>query len=60
MPRYHYKCNKCDKKYENNLPLKDYDKPQKCEVCGSEMNRVFYPPNIIPGALNRDRLPKGK
>lgn len=39
MPTYDYKCPKCKKTFEKNVPISQYKEPQKCPQCGSEAEK---------------------
>lgn len=41
MPRYDFKCHKCDSVEEKFVPLKDYEEIQICEKCGEDLERLF-------------------
>ena len=45
MPRYEYKCKKCDKNFEVVHGINDSIK--SCESCGGEVRRVFHPVGIV-------------
>lgn len=36
MPKYNWKCQKCEAVTEVDVPIRDYDKPVSCSECGSE------------------------
>ena len=52
---YLFRCKKCGKSKEIEISYKEYFKP---ECCGEEMERVYTPLGIKPGALSMDNLPK--
>ncbi len=41
MPIYQFKCNVCNKLIDRYLPLSEWNVEQQCELCGSNMNKVF-------------------
>lgn len=45
MPRYEYKCKKCDEKFEVTHGIND--SVDSCESCGGEVRRVFHPVGIV-------------
>ena len=46
MPIYTYKCRECGHQLDKMQKASEAKAP-KCEVCGSETHRVFYPVGII-------------
>lgn len=47
MPIYMYECPECERSFERELPLSDFDKPQGCPKCGVEANQVVVPTNFV-------------
>lgn len=45
LPRYDYKCKKCDRNFEVTHGI--HDKVDSCEECGGEVRRVFHPVGIV-------------
>jgi len=45
LPRYEYKCKKCDESFEVTHGIDD--KVETCEKCGGEVRRVFHPLGIV-------------
>jgi len=45
LPRYEYKCKKCDESFEVTHGINDT--VEKCEKCGGEVRRVFHPVGIV-------------
>lgn len=45
MPRYDYKCKKCDRNFEVTHSI--HDSVETCEECGGEVRRVFHPVGIV-------------
>jgi putative FmdB family regulatory protein len=45
MPRYEYKCKKCDRNFEVVHGIDD--NVEACESCGGEVRRVFHPVGIV-------------
>jgi putative FmdB family regulatory protein len=45
LPRYEYKCKKCDASFEVTHGINDT--VEKCEECGGEVRRVFHPVGIV-------------
>jgi putative FmdB family regulatory protein len=45
LPRYEYKCKKCDRNFEVTHGIND--KVESCEECGGEVRRVFHPVGIV-------------
>lgn len=45
MPRYEYKCKKCDESFEVTHGIDD--KVETCEKCGGDVRRVFHPLGIV-------------
>jgi putative FmdB family regulatory protein len=45
MPRYEYKCKKCDKNFEVVHGINE--NVDTCKFCGSEVRRVFHPVGIV-------------
>ena len=45
MPRYEYKCKKCDESFEVTHGIGD--KVETCEKCGGEVRRGFHPLGIV-------------
>lgn len=45
MPRYEYKCKKCDRNFEVTHGIND--RVEECEKCGGEVRRVFHPVGIV-------------
>lgn len=45
MPRYEYKCKKCDHQFEVSHSIND--SIDSCESCGGEVRRVFHPVGIV-------------
>jgi putative FmdB family regulatory protein len=45
LPRYDYKCKKCDHSFEVTHGINDT--VEKCEECGGEVRRVFHPVGIV-------------
>jgi putative FmdB family regulatory protein len=46
MPYYDYACDKCEKNFEYNVPIKDRDKTLHCEECGSILEKKLSLPGI--------------
>lgn len=38
---YLYKCTKCKLIHEIDKPIKDVEKKEYCECCGTELTRVY-------------------
>lgn len=50
---YKFKCRKCQKEKEINIPMDDYDKEkgnQFCDECGCRMDRVIQWTGIAEGS----------
>lgn len=45
MPRYEYKCKKCDKSFEVVHGINENH--EKCKYCGGPVRRVFHPVGIV-------------
>jgi putative FmdB family regulatory protein len=45
VPRYEYKCKKCDRSFEVIHGVND--KVDECTYCGEEVRRVFHPVGIV-------------
>ncbi len=45
MPRYEYKCKKCDRAFEVTHGINDT--VESCEECGGDVRRVFHPVGIV-------------
>jgi putative FmdB family regulatory protein len=45
MPTYEYACTKCGHHVEVNQPFGE-PPPEKCEVCGGPLRKVFHPVGI--------------
>jgi len=45
VPRYEYKCKKCDRNFEVTHSI--HDSVETCEECGGEVRRVFHPVGIL-------------
>lgn len=45
MPKYDYRCDKCNVTKMRELPIAHHDLKIFCE-CGEQMNKVFTPPAI--------------
>jgi putative FmdB family regulatory protein len=45
MPRYEYKCNKCEKTFEVVHSINE--NIDSCESCGGDVRRVFHPVGIV-------------
>lgn len=45
VPRYEYKCKKCEKSFDVIHGVDD--KVKDCKFCGSEVRRVFHPIGIV-------------
>lgn len=45
MPIYSYKCLKCEREFDVNKPMAEYDDPQECE-CGGDTKKLVTFPNI--------------
>ena len=43
MPIYEFWCPKCEKEFELQRPISDYDKPAVCPDCGSEAEKLVSP-----------------
>lgn len=44
---YSYKCLLCSKETEITKPMSDSDRVEYCEICESELIRVYNAPSII-------------
>jgi putative FmdB family regulatory protein len=44
MPLYDYVCQNCEKHFEAIVPLKEWDKQQKCKYCGDVLIRICVKP----------------
>lgn len=69
MPRYEYKCKKCDKSFEETHGINDT--VESCKFCGGEVRRVFHPVGIVfkgsgfyatdaRNSSNESRMPQAK
>ena len=47
MPLYTYACYSCNKVYEVQVKLADYDKTVKCPHCGKELERHIDPVTFV-------------
>ncbi|MHB8894522.1 MAG: FmdB family zinc ribbon protein [Candidatus Geothermincolia bacterium] len=45
MPRYDYKCKKCDRSFEVTHGINDT--VETCDECGGDVRRVFHPVGIV-------------
>jgi len=45
VPRYEYKCRKCDRNFDVIHGVDDT--VEECKFCGSEVRRVFHPVGIV-------------
>jgi len=45
VPRYEYRCKKCNKSFDVIHGIND--KVDECKFCGSEVRRVFHPVGIV-------------
>ena len=45
MPRYEYKCKKCDHNFEVTHGIND--SIESCESCGGKVRKVFHPIGVI-------------
>lgn len=45
MPRYEYKCKKCDRNYEVTHGV--HESLEKCRYCGGAVRRVFHPVGLV-------------
>ena len=41
MPRYNYKCDKCNKGSTVSKPMSEYDTKEFCKDCKAELTRVY-------------------
>lgn len=46
MPLYDLKCNSCGKVTGRFIKLQDFDKPQECEFCSGNMQRLISAPFV--------------
>ncbi|MBN2169556.1 MAG: hypothetical protein JW738_09955 [Actinobacteria bacterium] len=69
MPRYEYKCKKCNKSFEETHGIND--SVESCKYCGGEVRRVFHPVGIVfkgsgfyatdaRNSSNESRMPQAK
>lgn len=69
MPRYEYKCKKCNKSFEVIHGINDT--VDSCKFCEGEVRRVFHPVGIVfkgsgfyatdaRNASNKSRMPQKK
>jgi len=47
MPIYTYECKKCLAKFEEIVPISDYEKQQKCPQCGEMSSQIFPVPTTF-------------
>ena len=48
MPRYDYKCKKCNKNFEVVRGIhENHENQEKCRECGGPVRRVFHPVGIV-------------
>ena len=43
MPLYDYCCDKCQKRFEIIVPLKDVDKEIPCKYCDKPLKKIMSP-----------------
>jgi len=46
MPLYEFSCDKCKRQFDIPLKVKDYDKPQTCELCDGKLVRLISKPKV--------------
>lgn len=45
--KYSYQCNKCQKDYEFEMSVKEYEKfTAQCVECGSDLDRIYEVPQM--------------
>ena len=57
MPRYDFRCDKCEKVEEESLTVSQLDGFKKeCEKCSTRMKRIYRPkPTVWKTSGNADR-----
>jgi putative FmdB family regulatory protein len=46
MPLYEFDCDNCKRQFDIFLKIKDYDKPQICELCDGSLTRLVSKPKV--------------
>lgn len=47
--RYLYKCPHCEKEVTIEKPISESNRVEYCDICESELNRVWIAPTITTG-----------